>query len=68
MAKKKGKGKQKEKDRSPQYVRRSSRIKGKWRKTQTKGPHFVDLGEGIPGQTPVGSSPPHSRPSVETSP
>ena len=68
MAKKRGKEKQKEKDSSPQYVRRSSRLKGKWRKVQTKGPHFIDLGEATPEQTPVGHSPSHSQPDVEHSP
>lgn len=54
MAKKKGKEKQKEEDNSPKYVRRSSRLKGKWRKAQTKGPHFIDLGGGTPKQTLAG--------------
>ena len=48
MAKKKGKEKQKQEDSSPQRVKRSSRLKGKWRKAQTKGPHFIDLGEETP--------------------
>ena len=68
MEGKKGKEKQKEKDSSPQHVRRSIRLKGKWRKAQKKGPHFIDLGEGTPEQTPAGCSPPHSQRNVETGP
>ena len=68
MAKKKGKGKQKKKDSGPQHVRRSSRLKGKLRKTQTKGPHFIDLGEETPEQTQAGHSPSHSQSDIEHSP
>jgi len=68
MEKKKGKGKQKQKDSSPQRVRRSSRLKGKLRKTQTKGPHFIDLGEETSEQNPSGHSPSHSQSDIEHSP
>ena len=68
MAKKKGKEKQKEGDSSPQRVRRSSRLKGELRKTQTKGPHFIDLVEETPEQTPAGHSPSHSQSHIEHSP
>ena len=65
MTKKRGKEKQKETDSSPQYVRRSSRLKGKWKKTQTKGPHFIDLGEVTPEKTPAGHNPSHSQLNIE---
>jgi len=68
MTKKKGKEKQKEKDSSPQYVRRSNGLKGNMRKVQTKGPHFIDLGEVTPEQTPAGSSPSRAQPNIEASP
>jgi len=82
---KKGKEKQsrEEKDTSPQHVRRSSRLKGKLRTMQTKGPHFIYLGGETPEQPPatsLGRSPHHtsipqpnfdmspSRPDLEISP
>ena len=40
MAKKKGKEKKKEGDSSPQRVRRSNRLKGKWKKTQKRTPFY----------------------------
>ena len=45
-AKRKGKEKQnvEKEDTSSQNLRRSSRLKGKLRKVQMKGPHFIDLG------------------------
>ena len=51
-AKKKGKEKQsgEKEDTSPQNLRRSSKIKGKLRKIQTKGPRFIDLGRETPEQ------------------
>ena len=61
MAKKKEKGKQKQKDSGPQRVRRSSILKGKLRKTQMKGPHFIDLGEETSEQSPADHSPPHTQ-------
>ena len=53
---------------SPQYLRRSSRIRGRWRKTQGKGPHFIDLGGETPEKPLVGRCPPHPQPNIETSP
>ena len=38
------------------------------KKTQTKGPHFIDLGEGTPKQTLADHIPSHSQPDVEHSP
>jgi len=75
-AKKKGKEKQsrEEKDTSPQHVRRSSRLKGKLRIVQTKGPHFIDLGGETPEKPPATSpdrSPHHtsiSQPDFDMSP
>ena len=60
IAKKKEKGKQKKKDSGPQRVRRSSKLKGKLRKTQMKGPHFIDLGEETSEQSPADHSPSQS--------
>ena len=60
MVKKTEKGKQKQKDSVPQRVRRSSRLKGKLRKTQMKGPHFIDLGEETSEQSPADHSPSQS--------
>ena len=53
---------------SPQYLRRSSKLRGKGRKTQVKGPHFIDLGGETPKKCPAGRSPPHPQSNVETSP
>ncbi len=53
---------------SPQYLRRSSRLRGKWRKTQVKGPHFIDLGGETPKKPQVGHSPPHLLPNIEANP
>lgn len=59
---------------SPQHLRRSSRIRGKWRKVQTKGLHFIDLGGETPEQPPTISpdrNPHHtplSQPDVDMSP
>lgn len=53
---------------SPQYLRRSSRLRGRWRKTQVKGPHFIDFGGETPEKPPTGRSPPHPQPDIETSP
>ena len=50
-------------DTSSQNLRRSSRLKGKLRKVQTKGPHFIDLGGGTPEQPttiPLGRGPHHT--------
>ena len=44
---------------SPQHLRRSSRLRGKWRKVQSKGPYFIDLGGETPEQPPA-ISPDHS--------
>ena len=68
MAKNRGKEKQKGKDSGPQRVRRSSRLKRKLRKTQTKGPHFIDLGEETPEKTPAGHRSSHSQSYIEHSP
>jgi len=38
---------------SSKNLRRSSRLKGKLRKVQTKGPHFIDLGGETPEQPPA---------------
>ena len=69
-AKKKEKGKQsmEEGSTSPQYLRRSSRLRGKGRQTQVKGPHFIDLGGETPKKPPASRSPPHPQSNVETSP
>jgi len=69
-ARKKEKEKQsmEEEGTSPQHLRRSIRLRGKWRKAQPKGPHFIDLGGGTPKQPPTSRSPPHSQPNIETSP
>lgn len=40
-------------DTSSQNLRRSSRLKGKLRKVQTKGPHFIDLGRETLEQPPA---------------
>lgn len=58
----------KEEGTSRQHLRRSTRLRGKWRKAQTKGPHFIDLGGGTLEQPPAGRSPPHSQPNIETNP
>jgi len=69
-AKKEEKGKQimEEESTSPQYLRRSSRLKGKWRRTQVKGPHFIDLGGETPQKPQVGHNPPHPLPDIEANP
>jgi len=60
-------------DTSSQNLRRSSRLKGKLRKVQTKGPHFIDLGGETPKQPlaiPPGRGPHHTpfpRPDFEIS-
>ena len=54
--KEKGKHSMEEESTSPQYLRRSSRLRGKWRKTQVKGPHFIDLGGETPEKPPAGCS------------
>jgi len=60
ISKKAEKGKQKQKGSVPQCVRRSSRLKGKLRKTQIKGPHFIDLGEETSEQSLADHSPSQS--------
>jgi len=61
-------------DTSSQNLRRSSRLKGKLSKVQTKGPHFIDLGEETPEQPPKippGRGPHHTpipQPDFEISP
>ena len=61
-------------DTSSQNLRRSSRLKGKLRKVQTKGPHFIDLGGETPEQPlaiPPGRGPHHTpipQPDFENSP
>lgn len=69
-AKKKEKGEQimEEESTSPQYLRRSNRLKGKWRRTQVKGPHFIDLGGETPEKPQAGHSPPHPLPNIEANP
>lgn len=61
-------------DTSLQNLRRSSKLKGKLRKVQNKGPHFIDLGGETPEQPPA-VPPGHSlhrtpipQPSFEISP
>ena len=70
IAKKKEKRKQsmEEGSTSPQYLRRSIRLRGKWRKKQVKGPHFIDLGGETPEKPLDGCSPPHPQPNIETNP
>ena len=69
-AKKKEKGKQsmEEESTSPQPLRRSNMLRGKWRKAQIKGPHFVDLGGETSEKPPANRSPTHLQPNIETSP
>lgn len=61
-------------DISSQNLRRSSRLKGKPRKGQPKGPHFIDLGGETPEQPPAippGCNPhhtPYPQPNFEISP
>ena len=61
-------------DTSSQNLRRSSKLKGKLRKVQTKGPHFIDLGgetQKQPLAIPLGRSPHHTpipQPDFEISP
>ena len=68
IAKKKEKGKQstEEESTSPQHLRRSNRLRGKWRKAQIKGPHFIDLGGETPEQ-PSTTSPDRSPHHTSTS-
>jgi len=61
-------------DTSSQNLRRSSRLKGKLRKVQIKGTHFIDLGGETleqPSVIPPGRDPHHTpipRPNFENSP
>lgn len=68
-AKEKGKDKQSiEKGyTSSQGLRRSSRLKGKLKKTQIKGAHFIDLGGETPDQSPK-KTPPDQSPYYSPSP
>lgn len=78
LATTKGKGKEKKSvekgDTSSQNLRRRSRLKGKLKKVQTKGAHFIDLGGETSEQSPTippGHSPQHSpfsQPDFEISP
>ena len=77
MAKKKQKGKQSAQKKSmSSSVRRSSRLKGKWKKTKGDQSHFIDLSEEVleksPNQPSIESSPPREespfRPERESSP
>ena len=75
-ANRKGKEKQsgEKEDTNPQNLRRSSRLKGKLRKIQIKGPHYIDLGGETPEQPsdiPPGCGPHHtplSQPDFDMSP
>ena len=53
---------------SPQPLRRSNRLRGKWRKAQIKGPQFIDLGGETPIKPLADRSPPHLQKNIETSP
>lgn len=64
----KGKKIMEEESTSPQYLRRSSRLKRKWRRTQVKGPHFIDLGGETPEKPQAGHSTPHPLPNIEANP